>query len=305
MHGVELPPASDVPVKAANHEREQFGTFTASGGVYLVQPFFNNNAAFTTSGFGSTRQTDFNNRLEVMPAIWIGYAHERGWGVRGRWLYFDHDAHAAGASGPGETLRLVTPFAIGQTPLPGTVASTSGLAVHVADLEATWQHETARWCHLVGFGVRWTQIGQDYQATLFNPATQIDAASSHFFNGWGPCASYEARRRIGETGFSIYGQAHAAILFGHTRESYFVNAGGVGQQFARRNSDVIPVGELEVGGQYQHYVGRATLFLQAGFVGQIWWGAGSASNLDPLTFSSAADNNFGFLGIALRAGVRY
>jgi hypothetical protein len=47
------------------------------------------------------------------------------------------------------------------------------------------------------------------------------------------------------------------------------------------------------------------VFVQAGFVGQIWWGGGNASNLDALGTSSAAHSDFGFVGLALRAGVRY
>jgi hypothetical protein len=52
-------------------------------------------------------------------------------------------------------------------------------------------------------------------------------------------------------------------------------------------------------------MGRAHLFVQAGFVGQIWWNGGNSSNLDAGGFTSATNSNFGFIGLALRAGVRY
>ena len=45
--------------------------------------------------------------------------------------------------------------------------------------------------------------------------------------------------------------------------------------------------------------------MQTGFIGQIWWGAGNATNSDISPYSSSSDSNFGFLGLVIRGGVRY
>jgi hypothetical protein len=185
------------------------------------------------------------------------------------------------------------------------VSANSNLAINVGDFQGTWSRETAAWTHLLGFGVRYTHLSQGYRATIVNTGTVIDLNSAHNLNAFGPSFSLQTKRRCGETGFAVYGQLHGAILFGQADEAYTALNNGVLQQFSRGQTDVLPAGEMEVGGEYQRSIGRVNLFLQAGFVGQVWWGGGNASNLDPLGPASATNHNFGFLGLALRAGVRY
>jgi hypothetical protein len=194
---------------------------------------------------------------------------------------------------------------LGQIPVTGTAVASSNLAVNVADFQATCNFDDARWSHLLGIGVRYTHMSQDYRAILTSPATRIDLTSGHNLNGAGPSFSLETKRRFGETHISMYGQLHGAILFGRTAEIQTAVNNGAAQQFTRDETRVLPVGELELGLEYERSAGRAKVFVQAGFVGQIWWGGGNASNLDALGTSSAAHSDFGFVGLALRAGVRY
>jgi hypothetical protein len=307
-NAVLLPPQTfDGSAKAPNTTRERYGQWSISGGVYLIQPVFESNPAFLVNGGGGnvTRQVDFSHHLDGAPSVWVGYVSERGWGVRGRWFQFDHDAAASYVAAPGETITGVSTLNLGRIPAGRSIAASSNLAVNVLDFQGTCSLETAKWSHLFGFGVRYTHMSQDYRATLSDVNTRIDLTSGHNLNSAGPSLALETKRRIGESGFSIYGQMNGAILFGHAKEAYTAVNNGVPQQFTREETRVLPVGELEVGAEYQHNVGRAILFLQAGFVGQVWWGGGNASNLDPLGFSFASNNNFGFVGMALRAGVRY
>ena len=305
---VLLPPQFDDPTaKVPNHTREKKGEWTVYGGVYFLQPVFETNPAFVISGAGGnvSRQVDFGYSLDVAPAVWIGYVSERGWGVRGRWFMFDHDSSANHTTAPGETVTGMSVHALGQVPIAGAVSASSKLAIQVVDFQGTCTFDGPRWSHLLGIGVRYTHMNQDYHATLANAVTQIDLASSHTFNSAGPSFSFETKRRIRESGFSIYGQLHAAILFGNADESYTAINNGTPQAFTRSQADVLPVGEIEVGAEYCHNIGRARLFLQAGFAGQAWLGGGNASNVDPIGPSSASNNNFGLVGLALRAGVRY
>jgi hypothetical protein len=304
---VLLPPISDVPVKGPNHTRERYGEFSISGGVLLLQPVFTANPAFSVNNLAGkgTRVVEFSQHLQASPDIWLGYVSERGWGVRGRWFQFDHDANASYAVMPGETIRGITSFPIGQTPIAGAILANSNLAVSVFDLQATRSIGNDRWAHLLGIGVRYVHMSQDYRANLTSPLTQIDLNSGHNMNGWGPSLALQTKRRFGDSGFAIYGQTNVAIIFGQWNESSAALNNGVRSQTEHGYTDVLPIGELEVGVQYQRNLGKATVFVQTGFVGQIWWGGGNASNRDTQAFSSAADSNFGFLGLVVRGGVRY
>lgn len=305
---VLLPPQTfDDSAKRPNTTREKYGEWSISGGVYVMQPVFATNPAFVvnTNAGNIMRQADFGHHLDVAPNVWLGYVSERGWGVRGRWFEFDHGASASYAALPGETITGMSPLALGRVPVNGAITASSHLAVNVGDLEATCNLDSAKWSHLFGMGVRYTHMSQDYRATLADAATRIDLSSSHNLNGAGPSFSLETKRRIRESGFSIYGQMHGAIIFGQANEAFSAVNNAVPQQFTRGHYDVLPVGELEIGGEYQRNMGRAKLFIQAGFVGQIWWGGGNASNVDPIGPGSASNSNFGFIGLAVRAGVRY
>jgi hypothetical protein len=305
---VLLPPqVLDGSVKAPNNAHEHYGEWSISGGVLFLQPVFETNPAFTVTGAGGnlTRQVDFSQRFDASPNIWLGYTSERGWGLRGRWFLFDADAAESFVSVPGETIRGVSFLPVGQTPIAGAAVASSHLHVNVFDFQGTYSWESAFWSHLVGFGVRCTTMSQDYQATLANATTQIGLASSHDFNGAGPAVSFETKRRLGESGFAIYGQVYGAILFGNEDESYTAVNNGVLQGYTHSHNEVLPVGEMELGVEYQRNVGRAKAFVQAGFTGQVWWGGGNASNLDALGTTAASHSNFGFFGAAFRAGVRY
>jgi hypothetical protein len=307
-NSVLLPPQTfDGPGKTANNTREHYGAWSLSGGAYLIQPIFNTNSAFSISSGGGkvSRQLDFSHDLEAGPDVWLSYAHERGWGVRGRWFQFDHDASASYIAAAGETIRGITSLTSGQAAIAGSVDANSNLAVNVFDIQWTCAKEGPRWSCLVGFGVRYAHMSQDYRATLQSLGTRIDLTAGHNFNGWGPTLSAEVKRRIRESGFSVFGVAHGAVIFGDADESYAALNNAVPETLARNHTDVLPVWELETGLEYQRNFGRARAFAQAAFVGQVWLGGGNASNLDAIAFTSPADNNFGFLGLILRAGVRY
>jgi hypothetical protein len=304
---VLLPPISDVPVKGPNNTRESYGEFSVSGGVLLLQPAFTANPAFTINNLAgkATSIVEFRQHLQASPDIWIGYTPERGWGVRGRWFQFNHDANANYTAAPGETIRGITSFPIGQTPVAGSIGANSNLAVNLFDLQLTRTCGGELWTHLFGIGARYVHMSQDYRANLTSPLTQIDLTSGHNLNGWGPSVTLATRRRFGASGFAIYGQTNFGLIFGQGNESSSAVQNGVRSQNVHGYTDVLPIGEHEVGIEYQHDLGRARLFLQTGFVGQIWFGAGNASNSDISPFSSSSDSNFGFLGLVVRGGVRY
>ena len=141
---VLLPPVSDVPVKGPNHTRERYGEVNITGGVLLLQPEFTANPAFTVNNLAGkgTRVVEFSQHLQASPDIWLGYTPERGWGVRGRWFQFDHDANASYAVLPGETIRGITSFPNGQTPVAGTIfAEQQSRSQHVRSASDALHHQ--------------------------------------------------------------------------------------------------------------------------------------------------------------------
>lgn len=305
---VLLPPENpDDTIKIPGPSHEHYGEWSITGGVMFLEPVFETNPAFTVAspGGNSTRQVDFSQHFEASPDIWLGYTSERGWGFRVRYFEFDSDASEGYSAAPGETIRGVSFLPLGQAPLTGTAQAMSHLRVTVVDAQGTCTWESAFWQHVVGFGLRYTSMSQDYQASIGSPAAQVGLASSHDFSGVGPSISFETKRRLGETGFAIYGQAYGSILFGDENDNYTAVSGGVTQAYTHSLTEVMPVAELEIGLEYEHSWGRAKAFLQAGFNGQIWWNGGNASNLDAPGISAPGRSNFGFVGAAVRAGLRY
>jgi hypothetical protein len=296
---------ADEWVKGPNNIREPHDEWSIYGGVLLVQPVFDGNPAFLVNSAGITRQVDFSHHLNVAPDIWLSYVSERGWGVRGHWFQFDHSATTDYVAAPGETIVAMSPVGLGRTPLDGGVSAFSNLAVNVIDIQLTCNFGDAKWSHLLGIGGRYTHMSQDYHAVVANAGNYIEQSSSHNFNGAGVSLAIETKRRIGETGFAIYGQFDGAIVFGRTREADTAFSNGTPLQFEHSRTRVLPTAELEAGIEYEKNVGRAKAFLQAGFAGQVWWAGGNASNLNGIGFSTASSSNFGFVGLAVRAGVRY
>lgn len=307
-NAVQLPPqVFDTHAKGPNCNRERRGQWTISGGVYFLQPVFNTNPAFvvTSPVGGVSHQVDFGHHLEGTAQVWLGYVGERGWGIRTRWYEFESDATQHFSSAPGETVRGVSVFAPAQAQVSGIANAFSTFTVNVLDVQATYTHDGARWSFLSACGVRYSHMSQDYRTNITSPATNIQLVSGHNFNGAGPSFAFDAKRRIGESGFSLYGNLYGAILFGNAKDAQTAVTNGTPLGLFQERTNVIPVGEVELGAEYCRNAGRANLFMQCGFIGQVWWGGGNASNLDAIGPTSASNHNFGLLGLSLRAGVRF
>lgn len=304
--GVLLPPFYP-DAKRANTDRNRTGEWAVHAGVYFFHPAFNTNPAFVINrNAGNTsQQTDFNTSLDAAPLVRLDYTSDRGWGGRARWFLFDRDYTVGYTAAPGETIVGASTLGLGRNPIPGTIAARGNLTTHVVDLQATCTKNGPRWTHVLGAGVRYTYLNLDYQATLTGPGPAVNLASGHSMHGVGPSISFDTKRRIGESGFAIYGQVYCSVLFGHQREYQTANNGVVFQQFSRTQTQVIPVGEMEVGAEYERNMGKAKVFLQVGFHGQVWWNAGNMSNIDMAGSNATSNTNMGLIGLALRAGVRY
>jgi hypothetical protein len=180
----------------------------------------------------------------------------------------------------------------------------SNVQFNVWDFEATKCWVCGNLQVLGAAGVRYVHMSQDYSASLRpgpkSGSTKTDIVFGHNFNGAGPTIAFDSKYRIRESGLALYGKARGAILFGTAKEHLVFSTPTTIHDRSARQADVMPVGELEVGGEFSHELGRALGFVQLGFVGQAWWGAGNAANSYPHD-----STNLGLVGLVLRGGINF
>lgn len=304
--------------------------------VYFLRPYVNNNTAFTTiTGIGTAtpQQTsvDFDWNYHIAPAAWLGWTSKCGAGFRARYFYFDADSEGVsdslGAAAAAGT--VITPPA-GLSPLvgdpprgfqsPGVVLQggtgadslsvDSDLHIETIDGEATFAHEWCNFGALLSVGGRYLQMRQNYLATLVNiPAagtSEISALSAgHNFYGGGPTMSCLARFQFGHSGMAIFGSARGSFLIGSSRlnstftENIVDPVNGNQANIATndsRDSNVLPVGELEGGLEYSRAMGRTRLFFRGAAVNHTYFDAGTASG---------RDGNLSLFGAQLSLGLNY
>jgi len=293
------------------------GGWSVGGGVYVMQPFFGSNPAFftqrTVGGATVTHQQDFSSEISVAPLAYLGYTWANGWGIRGRWFEFTSSGSAGSPINSSTTVFDATSV-LGALPAPaGTTATaiaSSRMILSVYDLEATYARTFDQWSFLFSAGVRYAHLSQDYSISVTDAGANLGSvASSQTFNGLGPTLALEAHRQLGSSDFALYGSARGSLLFGTLDQDS--SASPVIRGGSSSSTDVLPIGELEMGGEWGHTCERFRFSAQLGVVGQIWWGGGNASqgaylntiNIGGLPPSSAG--NFGFIGGVFRAGVSF
>ncbi len=287
----------------------------AGVGFLLVQPHWDSNPAFITSfapagiGGGASRTVkEFDWDTEFAPLIWLGFQADDGLGVRAR--YMGMRASSAGASITNDLAGTIINTPLGQTfedfpftaPAGGIGSATVGdaliagndLDLDVWDLELTQDLRAGRWSLLFAGGLRYAEVGQGYQATLFNPnfvpgATARLAADDYTnrFTGFGPTVAVEARRPLGY-GLHLYGSTRISVLFGTSRHRAInfdqlidLANGAVTAtliDIAASREEPLPIVEVEVGAEWATYLDSGCrLFMRTALVGQAWHGIGSAS----------------------------
>ncbi|MBY0523269.1 MAG: hypothetical protein K2R98_07715 [Gemmataceae bacterium] len=298
-------------------------------GLYILQPYFNNNMAFGLQGTanrspgtpadppGSRVDTrvDISHHMEAAPLIWLGYIGEGGLGVRARWWYFREgvEQSATGTSGTNGVqvisaaplgLSLIT--ATGGTG-PSSMVATSKLQLQVFDFDTLCRVSACKWDLLFAGGLRLASLDQTYNAYTGGEAL----LSSSIFSGVGPTFAAEARRNLGDTGLSLYGSARGSIIFGSGHQTATIPDRNLVAQDHRNIG--MPVAEAELGVEYSRSMGTSRFFGQLALVGQEWFGAGSASrsSTDVIpggafsTSSYVGDSDIAFLGLLIRLGVNY
>jgi hypothetical protein len=287
-------------------------------GFMVLTPRWTSNPALTIintgTGIASTEQRDFDFNAQFVPTVSVGGVLANGFGARANWWAFAvGDRVSASVSGTGQTIipsgdSLFT--GLGNTT---ALLATARLRMNVWDFEFTDDIRLSRWVGLVGLGVRYAHLSQDYAASptdiALGGATVI---ASHNFNGAGPTLALELHRDLGCAGLYFYGYGRGSVLFGNAKESSEVVAiddtlGSFAS--ATQKNPVLPVGELDFGLGWNRAVSRTVLYAQVGFVGQVWFGTGN-SNIDGVLSSLGLDtshrnDNLGLIGLSFRTGVNF
>jgi hypothetical protein len=124
------------------------GHLVGGASVYLLQPYFGDNLAFTrtrlsttttTTGTGATNSTatgnsrtttDFTYDYTVSPAVWFGVVNDCGFGLQGRFFRFDQfanllgaDLSSAAASGTGSFMPPPNTTAVISFAAPASITS--------------------------------------------------------------------------------------------------------------------------------------------------------------------------------------
>jgi hypothetical protein len=302
------------------------GHFVAGAGLYIVKPYFENNPAFTSArgnfinGNGAVTSTndqqDFDWGLNPAPVAWLGYVSDCGWGFRAHWWLFDQRSSASDVSDLNTTILSATPGNLiiqaesFLTVSPPQMIINSNLKLNSWDFDVTRETEVGNWSMLFSAGLKYAHLSQDYNA--FTQVTPILGefretsllSSGHNFNGAGPTIALEAKRPIGHTGISFFGNLRGAMLFGESRQQVTQTSIFQGNPFSNifstnfnsGHDKVLPVAELEMGAEFSRRWGNLYPFIRTGLLAQTWFGAGSATDLT---------GNLGFLGLTVTAGVYY
>jgi Legionella pneumophila major outer membrane protein precursor len=318
---IQGPSEGYIPVPASqNQERNCKWHWEVGGGTYYVQPFFHTNPAFlrTTGSFFSsaTQQSDFRYNMQAAPIGFISYVSDSGLGIRGRYFQYDQGARenfTGDGSSKITSVPVSSPIFSVTGGAPGDVLTfNSRLRVETWDLEGTYTFNSCRWNFLAAAGVRYANLFQSYGAIVTSVGAALPQAVNTVgsFNGAGPTFALESKYRFGESGLAVYGTARGSVLFGSGRltagsTSNFGDNIVATSSFESRQSDILPIGEAEVGIEFGRSVGKIRVFAQTGFVGQVWFGGGNAAatGVGGHTFSN--DTNFGFIGVAGRIGLNF
>jgi hypothetical protein len=214
----------------------------------------------STADSETTTQTQqFHSDLAAAPRIWIGWVGDDGLGFRASWWQFQQGSRVFTGNAPPDSGTSTIDPAIklldhstnsvltvgagstrGTDPLTGAIFSgqdafafESNIRLCVWDFDVTQQVTCGPWALLLGGGVRYLHLSENYNAFRQSNGTAVVVApffttvfpqstdallSGHDFDGAGPTAVLEVRRPLGNRGLVLYGNVRGSALFGSSRQ---------------------------------------------------------------------------------------
>jgi hypothetical protein len=335
------------PVLNSFHSETYTGGWLVGAGVLYLTPRWGSNPAYSsmvTANTGpvttvqTTTQNDLSMNGKFAPLLWLGYVNDNGIGMRARWSHFQGSTETS-VSNPAHddsvttTIYSAYPLGVGfaansDPAINNNLTFDSGLTLDVTDLELLWDIRGPVGSLLLGAGVRYAHISQNYDGTWAAVPTDptqdtITTAlmSAHSFDGFGPVVSAEGRYPLGSSGVALLGSLRGALLLGTGSQwanltttevdptGNLVSQSSLGQ--SRSIGGAVPVMEFELGAEWGQQFGAYRLTLQTAFVGQAWFDVGNASGQQTVLGSTFPDNglaNFdtlALLGLRLTLALSY
>jgi hypothetical protein len=277
----------------------------------LLRPTFSENTAYVTRSASIDEEENLTATDTVVPRDFeyssglrtsLGYRFcDCGGEVRFTYWYFDTCTNQASPRAPSDGSEIY----IGQletvTQIPGQrLLMNNDLRFNLFDIEYAkclcfggCDPCCQPWSLKYFVGVRIADIKRQDNGLLED--RDGDLARAWFINGdftgAGPRVGLEGRRLFGEGRASLFARTNFSLLLGgwdlgETSKTPAINP-GVTNNYFDSHTRMIPVAEIELGGNYQ--LNRCTS-IGAGYMFQAWWDLGAFEQIQGNVFSSPIDD---------------
>lgn len=267
------------------------GGFYGGAGVVFVKPHFKEAFQHSSTSVLSGRQSlvPFEYDYEAVPRAWLGYKRQDGLGFRFSFMDFQADGQtrinvADGLNVYGaHAVSIIFPANI-LAAIPGeTLQNTDSLKAQVYNYLGTYDTSFGGIDVNGGVGLRNARLEQNLDSVVLNPvgAPIRQLSWQRVFEGLGPTATIEAKRRLGCSPFSAITQVGGALLFGKKS----LNRTVFGDQSPQpatpflsldEADEVIGMGELNFGVEWNRQLASGyNLGIRGIYEGQLWAEAGA------------------------------
>lgn len=281
---------------------------TTGADLLILRPHFDSNQALSINsvidGTLITTFRDFEYDFGFAPRIWAGIENCNGLGFRARFFHFEQSADTVSATvGAGGVVGASSESVVGNLSFdagPGeTIDALTSIYIQNWDLEVTQRTRLGHLDLVLAGGVRYSHQKQTYDAF----ADGLGIQSSSGFTGVGPTMGVDALCPLGSSKFSVFGSARGSLLFGRGHQEAVAFGDGVAHADSRR-FDTEGVLEAEVGLQWERCLGNVQLLVRPALNSQLYIGGGNARGVTD-DFGRVSSSDFGLVGAALSAGIRY
>ncbi len=177
-------PSASIEQRLQRQEAGSGGLF-GSIEVTFLQPSISGAQSVFGSGTGRLLETEYQTGVRYV----LGYVSDSGLGIRGRYWSFDN---STGYS-------------------PPYAPAVFGIQLQAADTEVTMLQRMRHLDLEFSGGLRYGQL--EYT----NPPLTLYGPGIVRFEGFGPTASLNARRSLGKSGFSLFGNVRGSVMIGDIR----------------------------------------------------------------------------------------
>jgi Legionella pneumophila major outer membrane protein precursor len=240
------------------------GLFAGAEVSWLRPRLSGSTPAFAAANGGRLIDNSFDTAIRYN----IGYRGDNGVGVRGQYWQFDHAYDFLPPFGPAKL----------------------SIQAQAADFELTLDQRLRNWNLQVSSGIRYGQL------RYFSDAAGAFGVGEASFEGIGPTVAIAADRKLGDSGFALYGNLRGAIMWGEMRNaSMLLNMprGPIRDENARTV-------ENQLGVSWSTRMGESGTFqVRTAWETQVWMNDTFADDVYGI------GSNLGLMGPTLAAEFRY